>query len=276
MSPFAPSRLVAEIARRNGTNHSAERQIAEETAIALSYAGSTYAVMMATPGDLEDFAMGFSMSEGIITGPGDIESIDIVAVDGGIDLQISLKEEVNAALIRRKRAIVGPVGCGLCGVESIEEALRPAADVSKVALTLSAETIADAVRSLTANQSLNAITRATHAAGFYIPDLGQGQGQGQGLMAWREDVGRHNALDKLFGHLVRNNISGTTGCVVITSRLSVELVQKTARLGASVLLAVSAPTGLAIDMAVKAGMTLVALVRGDDFEIFSGFDRIKL
>lgn len=268
MSAFASSRLVAEIARRKGVNHAGERQIAEETAVALSYGGSTYAVMMATPGDLADFAMGFSLSEGIITGPSDIESIGILEVEGGIDLQISLTAEVDAALVRRKRAIAGPVGCGLCGVESIEEALRPAADVSNVKLLLSAENIADAVRQLADHQSLNRVTRATHAAGFYIP--------GQGLISWREDVGRHNALDKLFGHLAMDGVSGATGCVVITSRLSVELVQKTARLGASVLLAVSAPTGLAIDMAVKAGMTLVALVRGDDFEIFSGFDRIRL
>ncbi len=266
MSGFAASRIVKEIARKGGSDHAGKRQIAEEVAIALSYGGSTEAVMMATPVDLEDFAIGFSLNEGIVRSAGEIVSIEVVAVDGGIDLQITLKDDRSQALKRRRRAKAGPVGCGLCGVESIEEALRPAADVSARSLVLSPADISAAVDQLSRSQPLNALTRAVHAAGFYIPH--------KGLVAVREDVGRHNALDKLLGHLATKSISGGDGAVVMTSRLSVELVQKTARCGSPMLLGVSAPTALAIEMAEKSGMTLIALVRGEEYEIFTGNHRI--
>jgi len=260
------SRRVPEISFRNRILSSTHRTVAEEAAIALSYGGSTEAVMMATPADLEDFAIGFSLSEGIIDTLDEVTGIEVLEASGGIDLQISLKDDVDRALRVRRRAKAGPVGCGLCGVESIEEALKPAADVSVVTLRLAAADIAEAMRTLSAGQPLNAETRAVHAAGFYIP--------GRGLLAVREDVGRHNALDKLIGHLARQGVSGADGAVVMTSRLSVELIQKTAKLGSAVLIGISAPTGLAIDMAGRAGMTLVALARGEDYEIFTGFDRI--
>jgi FdhD protein len=266
MSPT--SRRVLEKNFKNGGISSGHRIVAEEAAIALSYGGSTEAVMMATPADLEDFAIGFSLSEGIIDHPGDVEGMDIEAASGGMDLQIRLKETVDLTLRARRRAKAGPVGCGLCGVESIEEALKPAADVSSVDLGLTAADIAEAMASLSANQPLNAETRAVHAAGFFIP--------GCGMIAVREDVGRHNALDKLIGHLARNAIKGSDGAVVMTSRLSVELIQKTAKLGGGILIGISAPTALAIDMAVRSGMTLVALARGEDFEIFTGADRIRM
>lgn len=268
MGIWPASRLAREFVCKGGLSHDDERQIAEEVAIALSYDGSTEAVMMASPADLHDFAIGFSLSEGIVASPAQIRDIEIMKAGGGIDLQISLVEDVGSRLVKRRRAKAGPVGCGLCGVESIEEALLPAADVSGATLALTAAEIVEAVNALSANQPLNAKTRAVHAAGFYVP--------GEGLIAVREDVGRHNALDKLLGHLAQNSISGASGAVVMTSRLSIELVQKTAKLGSPVLLAVSAPTALAIDMATRAGMTLVALVRGEDFEIFTGFDRIDM
>lgn len=262
------SRRVPEIAFKNNILANTTRVVAEEAAIALSFGGSTEAVMMATPADLEDFAIGFSLSEGIIETLDEIDTIEVESASGGIDLQISLKDDVDRALRARRRAKAGPVGCGLCGVESIEEALKPAADVCDVGLRLTGGDIAQAMRSLSAQQPLNAKTRAVHAAGFYIP--------GRGLLAVREDVGRHNALDKLIGHLARHQISAADGAVIITSRLSVELIQKTAKLGSGVLVGISAPTALAIDMAARAGMTLVALARGEDFEIFTGSDRIRM
>lgn len=266
MTKPAASRVVAETVFRDGLARAGERQIAEEAAIALSYDGSTEAVMMASPADFTDFAIGFSLSEGIIESPADIEAIDVVEASGGFDIQIRLVGDRGSALGKRRRAKAGPVGCGLCGVESIEEALKPAADVSGTDLTLSAGDIANAVATLADGQPLNHATRATHAAGFYVP--------GRGMVAIREDVGRHNALDKLAGALARAGIDGASGAIIMTSRLSVELVQKTARIGSPVLVAISAPTGMAIDMAKRAGMTLVALARGNDHEIFSGPERV--
>lgn len=268
MAAAPTSRLVPEVIFRDRALSSGKRVVAEEAAIALSYGGSTEAVMMATPADLEDFAIGFSLSEGIIDTVDEITGIEIFEASGGVDLQISLKDDVGRALRVRRRAKAGPVGCGLCGVESIEEALKPAADVQQVSVKLTAGDVSAAMKALAARQPLNAETRAVHAAGFYIPE--------QGMVAVREDVGRHNALDKLIGHLAREDMSGRDGAVVMTSRLSVELIQKTAKLGSAVLIGISAPTGLAIDMAGRAGMTLVALARGDDYEIFTGSDRITL
>lgn len=265
---FPTSRRVPETVYRNRALSEGQRIVAEEYAIALSYGGSTEAVMMATPADLEDFAVGFSLSEGLIGGIDEVTGITAEAASGGIDLQISLKDDIDLALRARRRAKAGPVGCGLCGVESIEEALKPAADVSSAIVNFTAVDISDAMQQLATRQPLNAETRAVHAAGFYVP--------GRGMIAVREDVGRHNALDKLIGHLARTGVSGTDGAVVMTSRVSVELIQKTAKLGCGVLIGISAPTALAIDMATRAGMTLVAVARGEDFEIFTGSDRIKL
>jgi FdhD protein len=265
---LSSSRSVSEILFRNGTVSGGHRDVAEETAIALSYGGSTHAVMMASPADLEDFAIGFSLNEGIISSPSEITAIEIIEAGGGVDIQISLVENVDAALTRRRRAKAGPVGCGLCGVESIEEALKPAHDLSQAMLLLSSVDIETAMAALGDMQPLNNQTHAVHASGFYSP--------GQGLVAVREDVGRHNALDKLCGHLARSGLPGSSGAVIMTSRLSVELVQKTAMLGSPVLIGISAPTALAVDMAEKAGMTLIALARGQDFEIFTGQDRIRL
>ncbi|MFM2281856.1 MAG: hypothetical protein RLZZ444_4087, partial [Pseudomonadota bacterium] len=147
-------------------------------------------------------------------------------------------------------------------------ALKPAADVADVDLVCSASDIAAALSELSAVQALNTETRSVHAAGFFVP--------GKGMVAVREDVGRHNALDKLIGHLARTGVDGARGAVIMTSRLSVELVQKTAKLGSGFLVGISAPTALAIGMAEKAGMTLVALARGEDFEVFTGHGRIRM
>nr|WP_307233037.1 formate dehydrogenase accessory sulfurtransferase FdhD [Pararhizobium capsulatum] len=244
-----------------------ERTVPEETPVAFSYGGSTHAVMMATPADLEDFAVGFSLTEGIVTNGGEIEEIGIEASEIGIDLQIRLVDERNDRLVARRRHMAGPVGCGLCGIESIEEAVRPTPAVNTSPLRMRENDIVAAVAELGARQPLHFETRAVHGAGFYVP--------GKGIVAVREDVGRHNALDKLIGAIARAGYPGRDGAIVVTSRVSVEMVQKTAIIGSPVIIAISAPTALAIRAADKAGMTLVALVRGDDFEIFTQNDRIS-
>ena len=245
----------------------ATRRVPQETPIAFSYGGTTHAVMMATPADLHDFALGFSLTEGVVASPDEIEAISVEDAGEGIDIQIALKDKAGERFSARRRHLAGPVGCGLCGIESIEEAMRPVRDIRKSTLTLSAAEIALAVTLLSNRQEFHAQTGAVHAAGFYVP--------GQGVVAAREDVGRHNALDKLAGALAANGVDGATGAVVITSRVSVEMVQKSAAIGAPVILAVSAPTALAIRMADEAGIMLVALVRGEEFDIFSHTDRLR-
>ncbi|MCW5710014.1 formate dehydrogenase accessory sulfurtransferase FdhD [Shinella sp.] len=266
MPDFSTTTKVAEIARRNGLLAEGERFVPEETPVAFSYAGSTHAVMMATPADLEDFAVGFSLTEGIITDPGEIETIEVLAEDKGIDVQIRLADAQNDALTARRRHMAGPVGCGLCGIESIEQAVRVTPSVRTSSLTLSEDAVIEAVRLLNGQQPLYMVTRAVHGAGFYVP--------GDGLIAVREDVGRHNALDKLVGAARRAGHAGSAGAVVVTSRVSVEMVQKTAIIGSPFIIAISAPTALAIRTAEEAGMTLIALVRGEEFEIFTGAERI--
>ena len=263
-----PTRIsVTEVARRGGIMARGERIVPEEVPIAFSYGGSSHAVMMGTPDDLEDFAVGFSLTEGIITDRSQVAGIELLEDEKGIDVQVTLLDDVEDALRRRRRSMAGPVGCGLCGIESIEQAVRTVPDVSKVELSLSHADIVQAVALLNESQPLHRETRAVHGAGFYIP--------GKGLIAVREDVGRHNALDKLCGAVIRAGETGASGAVAVTSRLSVEMVQKTAILGAPVLIAISAPTALAIRTAEEAGMTLVALVRGEDFEIFTHPHRLS-
>lgn len=263
-----PTRIsVTEVARRGGVMTRGERIVPEEVPIAFSYGGSSHAVMMGTPGDLEDFAVGFSLTEGIITDRSQVAGVELIEDEKGIDVQVTLVDDVEDTLRKRRRSMAGPVGCGLCGIESIEQAVRKVPDVSKTELSLSHADVVQAIALLNDSQPLHRETRAVHGAGFYIP--------GKGLIAVREDVGRHNALDKLCGAVVRAGEAGASGAVAVTSRLSVEMVQKTAILGAPVLIAISAPTALAIRTAEEAGMTLVALVRGEDFEIFTHPHRLS-
>jgi len=244
-----------------------KRAIPEETAVALTYNGGSYAVMMATPQDLEDFAVGFSLTEGIITKPADIESLEAVAQDDGVELRTWLRQPEAERLADRRRHIAGPTGCGLCGIDSIAEAMRPAAIVAPGG-SFTAGQIMAAMASLAPLQALNDATRAVHAAAFWTPT--------HGIVALREDVGRHNALDKLAGALARSDIDAATGMVLLTSRVSVEMVQKTAVIGAPLIASVSAPTALAVRMATAAGITLVAIARQDGFEIFSNNHRLNL
>jgi FdhD protein len=262
----APVTSATRIARRADGESAAARKVPEETPVALSFAGTTHAVMMASPADFEDFALGFSITEGIVGSAGEIETITVEEAGAGIDIQVRLRDGANRRFEARRRRLAGPVGCGLCGIESIDEAMRAIPPVADAALALSAADIAQAVRELSARQPFHAETGAVHAAGFYVP--------GRGIVAAREDVGRHNALDKLAGALARAGIDGASGAVVVTSRVSVEMVQKTAAIRAPVILAVSAPTALAVRTAEAAGMTLVALVRGEDFDVFTHPERL--
>ncbi len=261
-----PSVTVQRQAWRAGEAVPGERCLAEETAVAITYNRVTHAVMMATPADLGDFAVGFSLSEQIVPSAADIDDLAIVEAEGGIELRLWIAAGHMAALERRRRRLAGATGCGMCGLESLEEALRPVPEVPR-GRAFAAGAIASAAASLSAAQTLNRQTRAVHAAGFWA--------EGQGLLAVREDVGRHNALDKLGGALVRGAVAADTGIVVLTSRLSIELVQKAARMGVPVLVAVSAPTALAVRAADRAGMTLIGVARDDGFEVFTCPDRVR-
>ncbi|MFN0115015.1 MAG: formate dehydrogenase accessory sulfurtransferase FdhD [Paracoccaceae bacterium] len=259
------SRPALRRAFRAGRWESGARAVPAEVPVALVYNGTTQAVMMATPADLEDFAAGFSLTEGIVGDLSEIRELDKADGENGIELRLWLAPEAEARFAARRRAQVGPVGCGLCGIDSLAEALRPLPTVAG-ALRLSPRDVAAAMAGLTHAQPLNLATRAVHAAGFWQP--------GRGVTVTREDVGRHNALDKLAGALARAGTDAAAGALVLTSRLSVDMVQKAAMIGAPVLLAASAPTALAIETAEAVGLTLVAVVRGEDFEVFTHPRRI--
>jgi FdhD protein len=242
-----------------------ERLIPEETAIAFTYNGTSHAVMMATPANLEDFAVGLSLTEGIVEAADDISDLEIVNGEFGVELRMWISEARMRPYSKRRRHLAGPTGCGLCGIESLSEVSRPCPRVG-FGIDVVPEEISAAMATLPPAQLLNRETRATHASAFWQPRTG--------IVEVREDVGRHNALDKLIGSLSRRQIDGASGIVLLTSRVSVEMVQKTAVLGASILVAVSAPTALAVRVAEACGVTLIAIARGPDFEIFTHSERI--
>jgi FdhD protein len=241
------------------------RILPEETAVALVYNGSTEAVMMATPADLEDFAIGFSLTEGLIENTNQIAELAAVHGPDGIEVRIWLSPEREMSYRSRRRRLAGPTGCGLCGIESLAEAVKPAARVSRDP-SFDARSIPEAISALASAQRLNHETHATHAAGLYRPD--------RGIVTIREDVGRHNALDKLAGALRKEAADVSAGAIVITSRVSVEMVQKTAVIGAPVLIAMSAPTALAVRMAEDANLTLIAVARGQSCQVFTHPERL--
>jgi FdhD protein len=269
MTQSMPS-AISDVARamwRGDVPQSGRRAVPEETAIAFTYNRSAHAVMMATPADLEDFAIGFSLNEGIVATPSEIEELEIVRAESGIELRMWIGNVKGAAFYERRRFLAGPTGCGLCGVESLAEAMRPVARVEND-LTVSAGEIRAAMRALPGAQTIHCQTRAVHAAGYWQPAIG--------LVALREDVGRHNALDKLAGALAGRSSPSTGGLVLLSSRVSVEMIQKTARIGVPIVVAVSAPTALAIRVAHSAGITLIAVARDDGFEVFTHPHRIAV
>ena len=260
--PVSP---VQRSAWRDGHLAEGVRLIPEETALALTYNGGTYAVMMGTPQDLSDFALGFSLNEGIVRSVHDVRSLEIAELEDGIELRMWLPPDHAELVNERRRHIAGPTGCGICGIESIAEALRPPALVPK-GRAFSPQEIMMAMAAIAPLQPINIETRAVHGAAFWTPE--------HGIVALREDVGRHNALDKLAGALARKKVATSEGMVLLTSRVSVEMVQKTAAIGAPVIVAMSAATALAVRTADAAGITLAAIARSDGFEIFTHPERI--
>ncbi|MFG1317668.1 formate dehydrogenase accessory sulfurtransferase FdhD [Xanthobacter autotrophicus] len=262
-----PARRVERVQVRDGVVSSGERAVPEEVPVALTFNGTTHAVMMASPTDIADFALGFALTEGIVASAAEILSREVIVVDEGIEARMWIAEEKMKHLSARRRALAGPTGCGLCGVESLAEAVKPAALVT-ADTHFAPATLLDAMATLGPLQSLNHETRAVHAAAYFEP--------GRGILALAEDVGRHNALDKLVGKAAEAGFDTAQGILLLTSRVSIEMVQKAAVLGVGVIAAVSAPTSLAIRTAEAAGITLCAIVRQDGFEVFTHPGRVAL
>jgi formate dehydrogenase accessory protein FdhD len=242
-----------------------EASVAEEVPAAFVYAGRSHAVMMCTPADLEDLAVGFTLTEGIVDAAADVGAVRVARHSRGVELAVDVPPAAAERLLARARTIAGRTGCGLCGVEAIDEAVRPPRRVSS-ALRVAPAALWRAGAALEAHQPLNAETRAVHAAAWCGAD-------GEPRVV-REDVGRHNALDKVIGALVRAGVDPGDGFVVVTSRASFELVQKAATAGVPLLAAVSRPTGLAARLAERAGLTLVALLRGERADVHAHPERL--
>ncbi len=240
-------------------------QVSEEQPVALSYHGIPHVVMLATPTDLEDLAIGFTLSEALVDKPDEIRSVELFNDQGALELRIGIDTERFAALLRRQRNLTGRTGCGLCGAETIEQAIRHPAPVGQGVHIATSELHA-ALAELHTRQPLNAITGSVHAAAWVIP--------GKGIQLVREDVGRHNALDKVIGALVRANIDCSAGYLLITSRASYEMVQKAATVGITLLAAVSAPTALAIRLAEEANLTLIGFARQRQHVVYSNPQRL--
>jgi FdhD protein len=234
--------------------------IAEEAPVALVYNGVPHVVVMATPANLDDLALGFSLSEGVIASAAELGGIEIVPEKSGYSVYLSIPAGRVTAIAQRRRNMTARTGCGLCGAETIEQAMR---DVPRVAFAgaIDRETVAKAMEQLPSMQTINAATGALHAAGWAAND-------GE-LKLVREDVGRHNALDKLIGALVSGNVDRAHGFAVVTSRASYEMVQKAAMAGIGLLAAVSAPTALAVRIAKDAGLTLAGFVRGNRCVVYA-------
>lgn len=259
-----PSRSMASQAFGPEGARAVARSLPEEVPVAVTVNGSTQAVMMCTPADLEDFATGFAFTEGVAR-PDQIESLEIVETPAGIEARLWVPDAVAEALAARRRAMMGPVGCGLCGIESLEQALR-ALPVLPSGGAIGFAEAASGPEALRAHQPLHDLTHAVHAAGFMLA--------GQGIVMAREDVGRHNALDKLIGALLRAGVDPAEGAIVLTSRVSVEMVQKTVLAGCPILIAVSAPTAHAVRLADTAGLSVAAFARDGRLEAFTHPARI--
>jgi len=249
---------------RGEVTHVAD-QVAEEMPIALVYHGVPHVVMLATPADLEDFAVGFTLSEGLVERPDEIRSVDVTYGAEAADVRITVAWERFSGLLQRRRNLTGRTGCGLCGAETAEDAIRDLARVGP-GPTVTTAGLHDAIDQLSTMQPINARTGSVHGAAWVVP--------GKGVQFVREDVGRHNALDKAIGALVRSGAERSEGYMLITSRASFEMVQKSATVGISLLAAFSAPTAFAVRLAHKTGLTLVAFARRDRHVVYAHPERL--
>ncbi len=251
---------------RHGQATRIPETVAAELPIAIAYGEETHVVMMATPTDLEDLAVGFSLAEGIVGHVGEIQALIMADLDIGLRVAMRIPAERAALLGSRARNLPGRSGCGLCGITSIEAAMRALPGVP-AGRPIPAGAVAAAFAALPAQQTINRTTGAVHAAGF-------ADAAGR-LLLVREDVGRHNALDKLVGAAARAGLSPETGFLVLTSRCSMEMVQKAATAGFPMLAAISAPTALAIELAERCGLTLAAFARPDGFNLYAHPHRVR-
>ncbi len=251
---------------RAGVLERTDDRVAEEVPVALVYNGRPHVVMMATPRDLDDFALGFSLSEAVVADAAELEVAATRTLLEGIELELRVPAARAEALEQRKRNLVGRSGCGLCGAQALEDALRQPVPVAD-GPCIDPRALERALAQLQAQQPLAAATGATHAAGW--------AGVDGAIVLVREDVGRHNALDKLLGALVRRGLDVRGGFAVVTSRASYEMVQKAATLGVGLLAAISAPTALAIQLATQARLTLVGFARGDSHVVYAHAGRIR-
>ena len=261
-----PSYQQTTVDRWKGNLHERKQDfIAEEVPISLIYNGMPHVVMLATPTNLEEFVLGFSITEGIIKNPQELLSARIYNRSKGIEVQLKIPEHRFQCMADKGRNLTGRTGCGLCGASTLNQAIRQPQPV-KSDIAVSAEDLHLALTELSKHQTLNQVTGAVHAAAWVVPN--------QGIIEIREDVGRHNALDKLIGFLLRNNKDLSAGFVIVTSRASYEMVQKTAWVGISLLAAISAPTGLAIRLANETGLTLIGFARDDQHVIYTHPQRL--
>jgi len=244
---------------------SIEDCVAEEVPVAMIYNGISHAVMLATPQDLEDFALGFSLAEGILSSPKELYAVEVVQQSSGIELRMEIASERFSQLKDRRRSMTGRTGCGLCGAESLAQALRLPSTFNQSHDTFQHAAILKALKSAASFQVLQAQTGATHAS-FWVQKTGD-------ITMVREDVGRHNALDKLLGAIAQKDAG--LGFVLTTSRASYEMVQKVAVAGVSMLVAISAPTGLAIRIADRCGITLVGFARSEQFVVYTHPERLS-
>lgn len=265
----APAGTTAEVAVERWADGHLTRTtdlVTEEVPISLVYHGVPHVVMLASPADLEDYAVGFTVSEGLVAHPREIQSVEVERGADSIEVRIGIAGERFSELLRRRRNLTGRSGCGLCGAETVEEAIRPPVRVGR-GPTVSAADLHAALVQLESMQPLNARTGSIHAAAWVVP--------GKGVQLAREDVGRHNALDKVIGALVRGEGDIEAGYALITSRASFEMVQKAAAAGITFVAAVSAPTALAIRMAERTGLTLVGFARQHSHVVYANAERLS-
>jgi FdhD protein len=240
-------------------------QVAEEMPVALVYHDVPHVVMLATPADLEDYAYGFTLSEALVARADEIRGVEVVQGEQSADVKITVAWERFTQLLQRRRNLTGRTGCGLCGAETAEDAIRECAPV-RAAVTTSAGELHQSIAQLGTRQPINARTGSVHAAAWVLP--------GSGIQLVREDVGRHNALDKTIGALARTGADFAAGYMLITSRASYEMVQKCATLGIGLLVALSAPTAFAVRLAERSGVTLVAFARADQHVVYAHPQRL--